>query len=155
MEVHVSTVDMHRQERALMGQMVTDLPDSALIRVPDGYRNNILWNLGHIVVSQQLLLYKLSATEMHVPDELVDQFRAGSSPDDWEATPDIEQMKALLQELPERLQEDVEKERFGDYLGYTTSTGLALRTFEDGMAFNHFHEGVHTGIIMSLKKLVA
>lgn len=107
----MSTVDMHRQERALMGQMVVDLPDSVLVRVPDGYRNNIRWNLRHIVVSQQLLLYKLSATEMHVSDEMVDLFRAGSSPDDWDTTPDIEHMKTLLQELPERLGEDLESDQ--------------------------------------------
>ena len=69
----MSTMNMHVQERLLMGRLIADLPDDALTAVPAGYRNNILWNLGHIVVSQQLLLYKLSAIEMYVSDELVER----------------------------------------------------------------------------------
>ena len=138
-----------------MSRMVADLPDSALIQVPDGHRNNILWNLGHIVVSQQLLLYRLSGLEMYVPDELVNLFRGGTSPMDWETTPDIGRIKTLMQELPDRLEKDVVAGKFREYRGYTTSTGLDLQTFEDGVAFNHFHEGVHTGVILSLKKFVS
>jgi hypothetical protein len=28
--------------------------------IPEGFNNNLIWNIGHIIVSQQLLVYKLS-----------------------------------------------------------------------------------------------
>ena len=149
-----STAMLHKQERALLGRLIVDLNDDALCVVPAGHRNNILWNLAHVVTAQQLLVYKLSGLDMYVSDEFVGQFRGGTSPADWQSTPDIIFIKSLLQELPDRFEKDLEAGIFSEYQGYTTSTGLELNTFEDGVGFNHFHEGVHTGVIMALKKLV-
>jgi hypothetical protein len=150
-----SATMLHKQERALLERLIEDVNDDALCVVPAGYSNNILWNLGHIVASQQLLTYKLSGLDMYVSDEFVVQFRGGTSPVDWQSTPDIIQIKSFLQELPNRFEEDLEAGLFVEYQGYSTSTGLELKTFEDGVIFNQFHEGIHTGVIMALKKLVA
>ena len=92
---------------------------------------------------------------MYVSDEFIAQFRGGTSPADWQSTPDIIQIKAFVRELPGRFKEDLEAGLFVDYQGYSTSTGLELNTFEDGVIFNQFHEGIHTGVIMALKKMVA
>jgi hypothetical protein len=35
----------------------------------------IIWNIGHIIVSQQLLVYKLSGLLMMVSDELVEKLQ--------------------------------------------------------------------------------
>ena len=150
----VTSAVMHKQERALIARLIDGLTAEQLCEVPDGYGNNILWNLGHLVVAQQLLVYGLSDLDMYVDDALVDAFRGGTSPADWESKPDIDLIKRLLTELPERFEEDLRAGRFGSYRGYTTSTGLVLQTFEEGVAFNDFHEGVHTGVIMALKKRV-
>lgn len=150
-----SAAMLHKQERALLERLIEDVNDDALCVVPAGYSNNILWNLGHIAASQQLLTYKLSGLDMYVSDEFVVQFRGGTSPVDWQSTPDIIQIKSFLQELPNRFEEDLEAGLFVEYQGYSTSTGLELKTFEDGVIFNQFHEGIHTGVITALKKLVA
>ena len=42
--------------------------------------------------------------------------------------------------------------RFVEYSPYTTSTGLKLATLSQADAFNHFHEGIHLGIILSIRK---
>jgi len=144
---------LHKQERALLERLIKDVNDDALCVVPAGYLNNILWNLGHIVTAQQLLTYKLSGLDMYVSDEFVAQFRGGTSPANWQSIPDIIQIKSLLQELPGRFEEDLEAGLFVEYQGYSTSTGLELKTFEDGVIFNQFHEGIHTGVIMALKKM--
>ena len=35
-----------------------------LNKIPDGFSNNIIWNIGHIVVSQQALVYRLSGLQI-------------------------------------------------------------------------------------------
>jgi len=48
--------------------------------IPKGYRNNLVWHLGHLLVTQQLLTYNLSGHRLKIPNEWVDQFRKGSEP---------------------------------------------------------------------------
>jgi hypothetical protein len=38
--------------------------------IPEGYSNNLIWNIAHIVV-QQMLVYKLSGLPMMISDEMV------------------------------------------------------------------------------------
>jgi hypothetical protein len=38
-----------------------------LNKIPEGYNNNLIWNIAHVVVVQQMLVYKLS--------EFYDDFR--------------------------------------------------------------------------------
>ena len=43
--------------------------------IPEGFSNTIFWNIAHIVVTQQLLVYKLSGLPMQVSDDLVEKYR--------------------------------------------------------------------------------
>jgi hypothetical protein len=47
-----------------------------LLKIPEGFRNNIWWNIAHVVVTQQILVYKFSGETMRVPTELVERYRA-------------------------------------------------------------------------------
>src|SRR5690606_41991140 len=52
-----------------------------LNKIPKGFNNNIIWNIGHVVVSQQILVYKLSGLPLMVSDELVEKYIIGSKPE--------------------------------------------------------------------------
>jgi hypothetical protein len=43
---------------------------------------------------------------------------------------------------------------FKNYNEFTTMTGFNLKTAEDAMAFNYYHEAVHTGVMMGIRKFV-
>jgi hypothetical protein len=148
-------VDLLRQERLLMARLVDSLSASQLTQIPDGHRNNILWNLGHVVVTQQRLHYRISDLEMYITSEMENACRSGTSPADWGETPDFATLRRWLEELPGRLQEDYDAGSFGGFREYTTSTGIRLRTIEEAIVFNQYHEGVHMGVMMGLRKLVA
>ena len=45
-----------------------------------------------------------------------------------------------------------EKGVFNSFQPYTTSTNSTLKSFEEAMEFNNFHEGIHLGYILALKK---
>ena len=148
-----AAIDMHKRLRQRI-HAVARFDDRRLFAVPDGFRNSIAWNAGHIVVTQQLLHYPLSGLEMYIDNATVDRFRKGTSPDDWESRPDMGPIFKAMIELPERLGDDFAQGRFQKFDEYRTSAGVVLNNIEDAINFNNFHEGIHLGIILSLAKLV-
>ena len=49
---------------------------------------------------------------------------------------------------------EMEKILFQNFNEYPTSTGFVLKNNRDSMEFNNFHEGLHIGVIMAIRKLV-
>ncbi|MEM6429163.1 MAG: DinB family protein [Deinococcota bacterium] len=155
----MDSIGMLEQERSLITNLVKNTSADDLLVIPNGFSNNILWNLGHVVVTQQLLHYALASLPLHVSDELVSQCRRGTSPKDWasapDSVPDVEMLLEQLVSLPETLREDYQAGRFNTFKPYTTSTGIRFETIDDALTFNHFHEGLHAGAMRALKKAIA
>lgn len=123
--------------------------------IPKGFSNNIAWNVGHLLVTQEIATYRLSGLPMMMTEQDMAMFRNGTSPADWgEQKPDIERLKGLLKETSEKLVADYEAGVFKEYRSYTTSTGFEWNCVEDAIDFNNFHEGLHLGVIMSLKDVL-
>lgn len=140
--------------RALVSQKIENLTHDQLHKIPDGFKNNIAWNVAHIVVTQQLLHYKLSGLQCLVPDELIERYKKGTMPSEEFSNEEVDEIKDLLLGLPDTLEEDFKAGLFQEYQAYTTSTGFVLTDINSAIAFNNFHEGIHLGVIMSLLKLV-
>ncbi len=121
--------------------------------IPPNFKNNVIWNVGHIAVTQQLLCYKLSGLDMLLDEDFVDRFKKGS-----EAVNVVQEelvyIKAQLLSLPRKLQEDYNDSIFKNYIEYTTSYNVILNNIEEAIQFNNVHEGLHFGYIMALKKFI-
>lgn len=142
------------QNRKILYKFLKDTPREQLLEIPDGYRNNIWWNIAHIVVTQQLLVYKLSGLPMKVSEDLVEKFKKGTIPGGMASDEEIEAIKGYLFSTIEWAQEDYEKGLFTNYHSYTTSVNVTINKVEDAIAFNIFHEGIHLGAILALFKMV-
>jgi|UniRef100_UPI0040489E06 hypothetical protein len=140
--------------RVQVDKVINGLSLEQLHTIPKGFKNNIAWNVAHIVVTQQLLHYKLSGVNCLVPDELINSYRKGTLPSIPFSEEEFDEVKDLLLGLPETFMEDYEAGIFENFESYTTSSGFVLESLETAIAFNNFHEGMHLGIIMALKKLV-
>jgi len=122
--------------------------------IPDGFSNNLLWNAAHLLVTQQLLMYGLSGQKMLVSEEWVETYRKGSRP-----TAKVEEKEAnailnALIEVPEKSRRDYQDGLFTEYRAYETSFGTTLHSVEEAISFNNLHEGLHLGVIMSMRKFV-
>jgi hypothetical protein len=126
------------QTRQNFLNLIQDLSNEQLNKIPEGFKNNIIWNFGHVVVTQQILCYKLSGLPMYLKNDIIDKYRKGSS-----ASNDVS-----MQEL------DYIEDKFKNFENYPTSYGIELTHIEEAVSFNNTHEGLHFGIAMSLKKLV-
>ena len=140
------------KQRELIAQVLADVTQDEWFAIPAGRGNNLAWNLAHIVTVEQALTYGLSKQPMGIPKEYISLYSQGSSPAKWEALPDIGEFLGLLKALPPKTGEDYAAGTFAGYRPITTSTGVHLATVEEAIAFNNFHEGIHTGIMMSIKK---
>ena len=148
----MTSVALLQQTRPLLLRLLDGLSDDDLLAIPDGFSNNILWNVGHVVVTQQLLHYGLSRLPLLVSDDLVARCRKGTSPRDWDAPPDVAELRQLATELPRRLEADLAAGRFTEFRPYATSVGVELADLETALDFNLFHEGLHTGTVLELRK---
>lgn len=122
--------------------------------VPAGMSNNLIWNIGHIIVSQQKLVYALSGLPMHIPDSLFEKYQNGSRPDGKTTQAEVDEIKKLLSEMVEKTKADFEAGIFKEFHPYQTKTGFYLGTWKEAVEFNNYHEGIHLGIVLSIKKLI-
>ena len=62
--------DVLKKSRALLLKELDGLTLDQIHAIPAGFKNNIAWNVAHLVVTQQLLHYKLSGLNCLCPDDL-------------------------------------------------------------------------------------
>ena len=125
-----------------------------LNKVPVGFSNNLFWNIAHIMVSQQLLVYAASGNPMLVSDELVSLYRGGTRPERDATAQEVEEIKSLLITTIEQTEKDYHAGLFKTYTERKTGLGFILSTVEDAICFNNYHEGTHLGMMMSIRKFI-
>ena len=144
--------DILQQTRVNILAQIDGLSDEQLNLIPSGFNNNIIWNVGHIVITQELLFYKLSGLGCNISDELLGKYRKGSKPEGDVDSAEIAQIKTLLISSPIKAKADFDKGIFKTYHSYTTSYKVTLGCIEDAVYFNNIHEGLHLGYVMAMMK---
>jgi len=143
------------QNRRNLHAILTKTPKEKLLEIPEGFNNNIFWNIAHTVVTQQILLYKFSELQMRVPDELAAKFMKGTTPDGTATDEEIIMIADFLLSTAQWAKEDYDAQLFQKYIEYTTSARVTLKNIDDAIAFNLFHEGLHIGVIALLIRHVS
>jgi len=131
---------------------IKDLSVNDLNKIPNGFNNNIIWNVAHNLVTQQLLVYKLGGQSPVIPNELIDKYRKDSSALSNVSENEINEIKGLLISTVKIMQQDYNNGLFTEYSEYTTSYNITLDSTEKAIAFNNVHEGLHFGYVMALKR---
>lgn len=147
--------DNLKKGRALMLKVIDGYSLEQINKIPDGFKNNIGWNIAHLVVTPYLLMYKLSGLTPAISEEMIEKYKKDSSPQgniidqqEWD------EIKTLFTAFPNKLEADYKNGIFKTYKEYTTSVGVTLNNIDDVISFNAFHEGIHLGVLLGLRKLV-
>ncbi|HEA20489.1 hypothetical protein LCGC14_2208820 [marine sediment metagenome] len=146
--------DTTLQNRKLLYKILDTTPKEQLLEIPAGFRNNIWWNIAHVVVTQQLLVYKFSGLKVRIPEQFIENYKKGTVPDGTATDEEMKEIASFLISTAEWANEDYHSELFQDFTEYTTSLNVTLTNVEDALTFNVFHEGLHLGAILGLQKLV-
>jgi hypothetical protein len=136
--------------------LVEDLSTDQLNYIPPGFKNNLAWQIGHIVVSQQNLCYNLTGNQLLIDTELVDRYKNGSKPEEYISEAEITKMKGYLINTLDQFEIDYKNGKFNNFIPYSVSTyvGVHLTNINDALAFIVSHDGLHYGCCLGLKKLV-
>ncbi len=140
--------------RLIILKAIEDLSIEQLNKIPDNFTNNIVWHMGHLVVIQQLLCYKLSGLPMAVDNDMIAEYQKGTAPKREINVEEFEKIKNQFLTLPDTFKEDYTHKIFVKYQPYVSSLKITLNTIDDAIVLNNFHEGIHLGYILALKKLV-
>ena len=132
---------------------VKELSESQADSVPEGFNNNIRWNLGHVYVVQERFAFGF-IKEPLMPEGFTELFGRDSKPSEWKVQPPTlpeliklleDQTGRIEEKLSNRLDEVVEKP-------YAMPSGLTLKTTGEFLTFSMYHEGMHIQSIKMLKR---
>ena len=99
-----------------------------------------------------MLVYGLSGLPMHVSAEEVSAYKKGTKPESNVTQEEVEFCKSQLHELIKKTKEDWDASTFINYKEYTVTTKTTLSSAKEAIAFNNFHEGIHLGYLLALKR---
>lgn len=147
-------IERLKKTRLFLLDMIKDLTVEQLNEIPEGFNNNIIWNLGHLVMSQQGLCYQRAGLKPVVDEQLFAAYKAQTKPETPVGKEEIEEIKKVSVTVFEQLQEDYDKNIFINYTAFTTRYDIAITSIDEAIDFLLFHEGLHTGYIMAMKKSI-
>ena len=140
-------VDMVRQSTL---KEMEGLSEEQADQIPEGFRNNIRWNLAHIYVTQNILLSDYGGKNIETPSRDLEMFAPGTKPADWEEeAPTLEEIKKQLEDQPAKLKEALS----GQMDDEAKEAFMSLPTVGEILNFTLYHEGAHVGIVKAIKKI--
>ncbi|WP_238188491.1 DinB family protein [Paenibacillus sp. L3-i20] len=114
-------------------------------RIPDGFRNTIRWQYGHIYVVQERFAFQYIGLPQQLPAGFKERYEYGTSPLTTTATdavPTLQELEWMLNEQQERIYEALANRLQEKLVPYTTSTGITLSTPEQFLSLSLYHEGL-------------
>ncbi|MCH7524324.1 MAG: DinB family protein [Bacteroidetes bacterium] len=142
------------KNREILRSFLDDFSLEQLNKIPKGFANNIIWNIAHTITIQQLLVYKLSGLPTIISEEMIGMYQKGTKPKRDVTQNEVDEIKKLLFTTIEKTKEDYKNDAFKTFNQYTLSTKTIITNAEEAMGFIPFHEGIHLGYILALKKSI-
>ncbi|WP_343557111.1 DinB family protein [Sphingobacterium sp.] len=143
-----------KASRTRLLQLVETIDNKILFKIPETFNNNIVWQIGHCITSQQRHMYMRSGLPLHISPEFMEMFKIGSSPHTWKSIPSIDEIKHLLLYTVNQLSKDLESGIFVNYQPFRLPLGITINNHIQALQAANFHEAEHSGIIFSYLKLL-
>ncbi|MGN8057591.1 DinB family protein [Pedobacter sp. 22163] len=150
----IATIAQIKNTRIFILELVKDLSTEQLNKIPSGFNNNIIWNIAHLTAAQQNMCYIRSGLEITVEEKYFSPFLSGTKPEKFIEQKEIDLIYNVLLNSTDRLAADYSSHIFLKFDPWDKRYGMKLNSIEDAINFIPFHEGMHIGYIMALKKLV-
>ncbi|MBS1743646.1 MAG: DinB family protein [Bacteroidetes bacterium] len=147
-------IDKIRTTRKFLLKLIDGLTAAQLNTIPKGFNNNIIWNIGHLVVSVQGICYVRAGLQPTLDNQYIQKYRTETKPESAASEEEIDFLKTQLLSSLDQLEADLEKNIFSNYTPWATRYGVEMKNIDDALAFIPYHEGMHTGYIMAMKRVI-
>ncbi len=151
----ITSIQNIKNTRLFLLESINELSVEQLNKIPPSFNNNIIWNIGHLAATQQGICYVRAGLQPVIPENYFINFRNGSKPEAMIETSEIDYIKTLLQSSLVQTDEDYHQQKFKNYTAWTTRYGVEIKDIDDALKFLAFHEGLHIGFILALKRIVS
>ncbi|HMG81412.1 MAG TPA: DinB family protein [Ferruginibacter sp.] len=133
---------------------IKDLTTDQLNEIPAGFNNNIIWNLAHMLATQQGICYARAGIKLVIDQSLFDAYKPGTKPEKFVDANEVAETKKLFIAMVDRLEIDYANNVFTNFTAFTNRYGFEHRHVDDSINFVLYHEGIHFGVINAMMKLV-
>ncbi|WP_159452651.1 DinB family protein [Pedobacter nyackensis] len=147
-------LNITRQTRENFIKLIETSTVEELNEIPAGFNNNIIWNFGHIVSSQQGLCYRLANVQPVIDKQYILPYTKGTKPEKFIDAEEINTLKELMRSTIDQLEEDLKNNKFLDYNAFTTAYGVEVKSNAEAVQFFVVHDALHYGIASTLKKVI-
>lgn len=148
-------IDIINTARIGMIQLLDGLTIEQLNQIPNGFSNNLIWHLGHVIASQQGICYSRAGVSPVIDLSVIDKYKNGTKPEQFIDHEEFVFLKNISEETLEQLDKDLAAGVFENYQTFTLSNGLELTSIQDALAMLCMHEGMHLGYCQALKRAIA
>ena len=149
-----NTLNTLRATRKHLLQLIEGLSTEQLNQVPAGFNNNIIWNVAHLISAEQGICYTRAGIPFIVGDKHYTPYRPDTKPTRFIDSVEVDEIKELLLTTIDQLETNYQNKIFTTYPVWTSRYGVPITSIEDAINFLPFHDGMHIGYVMALKRLV-
>ena len=149
-----NTLNTIRATRKHLLQLIEGLSTEQLNQVPAGFNNNIIWNVAHLISAEQGICYTRAGIPFIVEDKHYTPYRPDTKPTRFIDSVEVDEIKELLLTTIDQLETNYQNKTFTTYPLWTSRYGVPITSIEDAINFLPFHDGMHIGYVMALKRLV-
>lgn len=150
----ITSIDIAIQVRRNFIQLMDEMTIAELNIIPPGFNNNIAWNFGHIVVSQQKLCYMLSELPLKLGEQYIRRYQKGSKPEKFIDQEEINYLKEKACTLIDELRIDLKAGIFRNFNPIKLHFGLELKAIEDAINYFQNHDALHLGFATAIKRAI-
>ena len=147
-------IEILKKTRKYLLNLIEDISIEELNEIPAGFKNNIIWNLAHMLASQQGVCYKRAGLDLTIDEQYFLDYKPETKPGHFVDTKEVDKIKNLFLSTIDQLEKDYHDNVFLNYPAWTNRYGVEHTNIEDTITFLLFHEGLHLGYIMALKRVV-
>ena len=148
------SIDIMRGARKFLINLIDGISIEKLNEIPAGFNNNLAWNIGHVIANQQILCYRNAVVKPVIEEEIIDKYKTGTRPDRFIEEKEFKILMQYLLETIDKFEKDATTNMFENYKAFDLKSypGVRIKNISDAAKFVTFHDGLHVGYSMALKR---
>ncbi|PHK48650.1 DinB family protein [Staphylococcus edaphicus] len=149
--------DQFQDSYKLLNKHIKDIDEKTATLQPDSVNNNIKWQLGHLILLNDFLVFETINGENALEQSAAKYFLWGTSPLNFDGNePSFDELKLLLNEQLDRILNSLEKQlnKSRNEPIVLKDSDIVMNNFNESIHFSIIHTNRHMGQIVLLKSMI-